>query len=320
MRSSTIAVEHSVDEARAAGLVAPADDLVHVRHVVTDDGPDRGLRVVVVHADGGVATEILLDRGMDLGATWVGGRPVSWTSPVARAGRGHVDGGAGWLDGWVGGLMTTCGLRNVGSPSEGHGQHGSYTELAAHEVATQRVQIDGRAAVQISGVLDDASSLGAHLRVERVITVVAGSPEVTVVDRTTNLGTEREQTPLLYHVNLGYPLLTPESTYEIDGETCQPMGEPARGAADRIVSHPVQEGRASIDSPALGLRAVVTWDLAEQPHLHTWRRNEPGSYVASIEPANCTLDGRTADREAGIAPFLEPGQVRTTWVRIAFER
>lgn len=319
MISPAPAVKPSIEHARAAGLLAPTDDLIHVRNVVADDGPERGTRSIIVQALDGLSTEILLDRGMDLGSTWFGGRPVSWTSTVARAGRGHVDGEAGWLDGWTGGLMTTCGLRNVGSPSEGHGQHGSFSDLAAHDVSVRRNETDGRSAVDVVGTLDDASSLGAHLRVERTITIVTGEAAVTVTDRITNLGTLREQVPLLYHVNFGYPFLTPESTYEIDGQPWQSMGEPAQGSTDRIVDHDVTTGRAVLTSPSLDVSAVVTWDLDEQAHLHTWRRNEPGSYVASIEPANCSLGGRAADRDAGIAPHLEPGRMRTTWVRIAFE-
>jgi hypothetical protein len=35
------------------------------------------------------------------------------------------------------------------------------------------------------------------------------------------------------------------------------------------------------------------------------------TYVMALEPANCpTIEGRTAARERGTLPFLEPGETR----------
>ncbi len=36
----------------------------------------------------------------------------------------------------------------------------------------------------------------------------------------------------------------------------------------------------------------------------------PGMYVTGLEPANCGLAGRAAEREAGTLPMLEPGEAR----------
>jgi hypothetical protein len=179
--------------------------------------------VVTLQASGGIHARVQLDRGMDLGETWYAGIPVGWRSPVGETAPGRVDVGLGWLDGWQGGLLTTCGLRNVGSPSEGHGQHGSFTDLAARDVSVVRRWLpDGHAAVDVTATLDDASSLGSHLRVVRTITVRSGSGEVTVTDRTTNCGAATEQAPFLYHVNFGHPFLGPDSEYVLDAVRSTP--------------------------------------------------------------------------------------------------
>lgn len=42
-----------------------------------------------------------------------------------------------------------------------------------------------------------------------------------------------------------------------------------------------------------------------------------GIYVLGLEPANCSVMGRSADRAAGTLPMLAPGQPRTTRLRIS---
>lgn len=321
-------------DAAERGYTAPGDDLVALRHETVVEGAARGSRTITVQPAGGLSTRILLDRGMDLGGAWYAGYPVAWRSAVGECGPGRVDSGAGWLDQWEGGLLTTCGLRNVGAPSEGHGQHGSFTDLRARDVSvTRRWLPDGHRAVDITGTLDDASSLGAHLRVERHITLQSGSATVTVEDLTTNLGPEPEQSPILYHVNLGFPFLTLDSSYRIPRvlrstaagrdvqDLWQRMGDAGAAGPDRIVEHELEaeaDGFAQLTSPNLGLVAEITWDRATMPRLHTWQRAQRGSYVASIEPANCGLDGRVADRADGCAPFLEPGARRSTRIVVTF--
>ncbi|MFV0406593.1 MAG: DUF4432 family protein [Propioniciclava sp.] len=310
------------DEEATHGLLPATQDLIDVDHLVVDDGPARGSRVLTVRTDGGLMFDVLPDRGMDIGRTWAAGRSIGWRSPVAHAAPGRSDAGQGWLDGWTGGLLTTCGLRNVGSPSEGFGQHGSYTDLASHSIQVHRRLIDGGGAVQVQGVVDDVSSLGPHLRLTRSITTQNHRHRIVIEDQLENLGPETEQTPILYHVNLGYPFLTAASEYQIDGtdasQDWQRMGGAQAGAVDRILTHDLvgETAQASITSPHLGLRATVRWRRDWLPFLHTWRRNIPGQFVASIEPANATLAGRATDREAGIAPLLEPGEARTTGIEI----
>jgi hypothetical protein len=321
--------------AQAEGFLSHGDDLISVRREVVDDGPARGCRSVTLQVAGGLQTRVLLDRGMDLGATCFSGTPISWRSAVGEAPAGRVDAGQGWLDGWEGGLLTTCGLRNVGAPGEGHGQHGSFTDLAARDVHVARRWLpDGEAAVDITGTLDDASSLGSHLQVVRCITVRTGSGQVTVTDRTTNCGPVREQAPFLYHVNFGYPFLTPSSELGLDaarsvraddGSAAPPeqwrvMGRPLLEGPDTILEHEFVGdpaiGQVDVSGPAVGLTARVSWDRRTLPRLHTWRRRTPGSYVTSVEPANCSLGGRVVDRQARNAPFLEPGEERLTSLTI----
>ena len=48
-----------------------------------------------------------------------------------------------WRDSWGGGLVTTCGLDNVGAPAEGVGLHGTYTFLEAADLERRAERLRG---------------------------------------------------------------------------------------------------------------------------------------------------------------------------------
>src|SRR6185312_2082220 len=123
------------------------------------------------------------ERGLDLGAATFDGTQFAWLSDV-----GEIAGTPGdWWGSWGGGLLTTCGLDNVGVPSDGVPQHGTYTYLAAHDVET--------GPELARGVVDDPRGL----RVER--TIHLGPGRVAVEDVTTNVVDEELPALLLYHCN-----------------------------------------------------------------------------------------------------------------------
>lgn len=262
---------------------------------------------------------MLVDRGLDLGSAWVAGSPVAWLSANGERPRGHGDDADGWHDGWSGGLVTTCGLQNVGAASEGHGRHGRYSELAASEVAVERrVDADGTGELVVSGTIVEPVALGRGIRVRRRIVFAIGTPTVRIEDDAVNESASTLQAPLLYHVNVGHPFLDPETRLLLgdDAVPGRAMGPPME-AADEVVEHPAF-GVAALESAALGLRLDLRWDADTMPRLFTWQRRVPGQYVMAVEPANCSVAGRAADRRAGVASMLEPDAQRRTTLTLAF--
>src|SRR5580693_1323275 len=108
----------------------PRDRIGHLDQVaLVSDRPAIDIRVLE-----GIDLRLHPDRGFDIGSAWFRGSPLAW---IAAAGEGGREGQA-WREAWGGGLVTTCGLDNVGAPSEGLGLHGSYTFLGAVDVRTTR--------------------------------------------------------------------------------------------------------------------------------------------------------------------------------------
>ncbi len=322
------------DELRTGRLVNP-DAVLWVRESEVASGPAAGTRAIDVRPWGGIGCRIYPDRGLDIGQAWFDTTPLAWASHVGETGPLNRLEGLDWTDGFGGGLVVTCGLRNVGMPSEGHGLHGSFSHLTASRLSVERVMDDEPRIVVRGTMLDDAPP--APLRVERTIRVAAGEGRVDLVDTTTNLGDVPAEAPLLYHCNFGYPLWAPPAQLElpvIDTIPRDPDSEVALGvwhlppeveeAPERVLEQVLDPdldwGWARLTNPGLGVEVTLGWDRAELPRLNQWLDPNPGMSVLGVEPANCSTRGRAADRAEGRLPFLEPGQVRKTHLRIEARR
>jgi hypothetical protein len=292
-----------------------ADKATRAVPSVVTDGPATGCRALDLHLSGGIDIRILPDRGFDVGPAWFRGTQLAWISAVGETGPLDHPTGTEWNDAFGGGLVTTCGLRNVGAPSEGHGLHGTFSHLRAQNV---RVERDGAGLVARARIVD-ASAIGHHLELEREIRSDSGTRSVTVTDLTRNLGSATEAAPILYHVNLLWDAV------EIDSREVLPRDEDAAVALDNWTTAPPDAPRApeQVFEHVGATRAVVTHgDLAvtltwSLPRL--WQWIHPGYGAFALEPANCSVLGRAHDRAEGRLPELEPGEERTTSITIGVE-
>ena len=248
---------------------------------------------------GDLAVDVLPSRGLDLGEARFRGEPFSWASPL-----GHIPWQGDFGRSFGGGLLVTCGLRNVGAPSEGQPQHGWYSSLPARDFVVEGTIARGRVV--------DAEVPGPTLELEREIVVEPG--RVRVTDTVTNLSRDSEPAPLLLHVNLLWGNPDADSTEVVprddnaaagDWRTLGPPGP------ERVYEH-VGASRASVTRG--GLRVTLTSSL---PRL--WQWIEPFYGVVAFEPANCSVLGRAHDRAAGRLPVLAAGEARTTSLELSVE-
>lgn len=315
------------------GRLPNIDAILHVRSSVVSDGPASGMRAIDIRADGGIDLRLLPDRGLDIGAAWAQGRSLAWVSGVGESTPIPAPTGFEWGDAFGGGLMATCGLRNVGMPSEGHGLHGTYSHLKATVESVDRHVTADSAYVEVRATVDDAAATGHHLRLDRRVRTHAGRHHLEIDDLTTNLGRSTEAAPILYHFNFGYPLWSGQARLELDAQRTIPRDPVSEESLDswnrppsvedteeRVLEHEVEpvEGwcSAKLINEAMGLVVTIGWRAAELPRLHQWIHPAPGIYVLGIEPANCSTSGRAHDRTEGRLPNLEPGQTRETSVHV----
>jgi len=305
-----------IDPARLAN---PAQVVSAVASVVAD-GPAAGSRAIDIRVWGGIDVRVLPDRGLDIGAAWFRGTPLAWISQAGEQGppdpASLVDETA-WGDAWGGGLVTTCGLSNVGRASEGHGLHGTYTARPAADVHVERSTSD----VTVTGTIVDPP-----FTLHRQIRTTCGPGALRIDDRTVNGSEWTAAAPLLYHVNLGAPLWDGDAFVETDAQAVAPRDddaaagletwdvppEPAPDAAERVFEH-VGASWARLTSPRLGIELTVRSSL---PRLWQWVHPTAGTNALAFEPANCSVLGRAHDIAEGRMPFLDPGEERATWLTV----
>jgi hypothetical protein len=321
-----------------AGKIANLDQLASSSFSTVLDGPAHGCRALDLRVTGGIDVRILPDRGFDVGQAWFRGIPLAWISAVGESPPLSSPVGMEWLEAFGGGLVTTCGLRNVGAPSEGHGLHGRFSHLGASDLRVDRDVVGGDVVLTARATIDEVEGPEAHLRVERTISTRSARGLVELTDVTTNLGAATEAAPLLYHVNIGVPLFDEGARLEIDSVEVQPRdadaerglaswgspGSPEEGAKEMVFEHRVRPdgsgwGRAALINRAVELQLVLGWRQADLPRFHQWLHRGRSMYVLGLEPANCSVLGRAADRSMGALPVLEPGERRTTEIRIGAE-
>jgi hypothetical protein len=312
------------------------DVLSRVAASATASRTDAGWRALDLRVWDGVDVRLLPDRGFDCFGAWYRGVPLAWVSAVGEcgpiSGRLRDD---DWLRAFGGGLVATCGLRNVGAPSEGHGLHGEISHRPARDVRVERSVQGDQVRVSATATVTEVSALGHCLELRRTWTTRTGEGLLELVDVTRNLGREPEPAPLLYHVNLGAPLWAPPATLAIDArrtiardaDAVEPWDralDVVPGARERVFEHEVTAGpdgwcAVTVDSPRAGLRLTLRWEQAGLPRMHQWVHPAPGVGVLGLEPANCSVLGRAADRAAGRLPVLEPGEERMTRIEVRVE-
>jgi len=322
--------------------VGDYSQLFGVRDVTLNGGRAQGVRALEVNNGSGLAMTVLPDRAMDI--AWLSWRGTN-LSYITRAGivapAYFQENGLNFLRSFTAGFLTTCGLRNVGSPCEDNGEsfglHGNIAHVPAEEVSAVVDWTEESPEIILRGKLRDARLFGQHLMLERRITCPVGSAGFQISDRIENRGFSPEPLMLLYHFNLGYPLLDADAelllpvqaTRARDAQAepgladCCRFQPPTPGYSEQVFHHDLRSDDrgqtcAALINSRLGLGVSYRYNNAVLPNLTEWKMMGEGDYVLGIEPCNNFGRGRAAARQAGELDILQPGEVRQYTIDIAF--
>jgi hypothetical protein len=319
--------------------VGRLEQVAGIEPFVLDEGSARGVRALRFRTGGGLSLDVLCDRGMDLGAAEYRGAPLAWLSTTGVVAPHFRElGGEGWLRSFGGGLLVTCGLQNVGEPSLRNGEelglHGRISNTPATLLARE-VWCDGENCfLEARAEVRESRVFGADLVLRRTISARVGEPRVRIEDTVQNEGFRTEPLMLLYHVNLGWPLL--DQTARLvgpgrHGETPEPRDAEARkglkdwdafaaptpGFRERVFYHRPRadaEGwvEARLENPSLGggIALSVRFRPDELPHFVQWTMTGEGTYVLGLEPATCRVGGYAKEEAEGRVIHLPAGESR----------
>lgn len=316
-----------------------------VRSFTLADGKADGVRGLSVRTGGGLDFTVLPGRGMDIADAFHRGRALHMLTPVGIASPAYYEEpGAGFLRGFFGGLLTTCGIVNAGAPGVDRGTafglHGRVSNAGAEDVGVVQRWEGDEYVMRLRGTVREASFMNENMSLVRTIETRLGDKGFLLRDVVTNEGHESQPLMLLYHCNFGYPLLSPRtrvigpirSTTARDEEARRDRGveessafpEPQPGYREKVFFHELGADRdgntfAGLWNPDVGdgtpLGIIMRWNRRELPRFTQWKMPAQGVYVCGLEPGTVTPLGRGALRERGELPFLEGQKEHSVSIR-----
>ena len=301
-------------------------------------GKGDGMRLLEINNGKGAELTVVLDRCADISRLRYKGVNLSYFSPCGYVAPAYYDAaGANWLKSFTAGYLTTCGLQAVGSPCTDEGEelplHGSIANMPAEQVYWLEEEGD----LVVYATIRDEGIFAPKLRMSREIRVSLRSNEFSIQDTIENTGDTKQPFEILYHMNMGYPMLDEDSILEIPSAEVLPRDEhaaedignwmhmmkPEAGYVERCYYHkfPDRNGKAGIYQPKLGKGLEITFDAEELDGFVEWKMMGVRDYVLGLECGNCYPDGRDVMRKTGMLKFLEPGEKKTYQVKVRmFER
>lgn len=314
------------------GHVGDVSQVGGVRLFTLADGPERGVRAAELRTAAGLRFTVYLDRGMDIGPAEYRGIPLAWVSPTGPAAPSFYEPqGIGWLRSFHGGLLTTCGLTQVGPPGEEDGEqlglHGRISNTPARQVSQGDAWDGDTYTFWVEGRMREASVFGYNLELQRRISARLDEPRLVIEDQVTNMGDAPAPHMILYHINLGFPLLQAESRLVAPSEEVIPRDEaaapgvadhsrfqsPTPGYAEQVFYHRMRAGsdgfvQVALVNDALRLALQLRYRQKELSEFTQWKQMGWGTYTLGTEPGNCRSEGRLAARERGALVEITPGQ------------
>lgn len=298
---------------------------------VYDQGKARGMRGIDVWTGSGLRFTLWPDRALDIGPVWFKDKPVSWQHPALGSPVNFEPSGLGWLRTMGGGLLTSCGLVHIGAPDEFQGQsfglHGRIAHLAAENMRTWQEWQGEEYVLIVEGEIRQSVLFGENFLLKRRIETALGSHQIKLKDIVVNEGSQPTPHSLLYHCNIGFPIVSPTSQLIIEDEKIEPrtpaaaagladhaqFETPQAGYEEEVFFHYPKvdsEGKSTVSliNPDMNFGIKLLWKADTMPVLTQWKMMGKGEYVCGLEPATHAMAPWEDLSKNGLPRSLEPGE------------
>lgn len=256
-------------------------------------GAQDGLEVIDCD-NGKLRFLINVSKACDLMQVYHEGQNVSFVSK-----NGFTRREIPFLSRFEGGMIYTCGLDNAGR-REGYEMHGSFHNTPA-EITHAECTEEG---ITVEATIRNTELFGKRLAMHRRITSKLGSGHITVEDTLCNEGFREEGYCLLYHINVGYPLLDAGARIECDATEYSARAPFAvENAAtrfemsDAVPNRPeccyylmMKTPRISLVNERLGKAFRLSYSADTLPCFLEWKSMASGDYALGLEPCTTMLD------------------------------
>lgn len=306
--------------------------LCGVEEVRLVGGKGDGMRLLQVRNAAGLEFTVTADRCADIYRLIFKGDNMGFFSPNGYVAPAYYDDqGAGFLKSFTAGFLTTCGLSTSGAGSEDEGEqlplHGTIGNTPCEHIYWTEDDDN----ICIHAQISEEQIFRRKLHLTRVIRCSKWENTFTITDTVENRGDASAPVMLLYHMNVGYPLLSENAVVDIPSATVVPRDDhaakdldtwskmlpPTPGFQEQCYFHTFAEaGKASIYNPDINKGLIISFDKSILDHFTQWKMMGYRDYVLGLEPSNCALAGRAALRKSGELKFLQPGEKQTYVVKV----
>jgi hypothetical protein len=302
-------------------------------------GKAKETAAIEVRNGSGLRFIILPDRGMDIVYAEFQGIPFSYISKTGIVSPDHYD-EPDFLRSFSAGLLTTCGLTYMGAPcvDEGHvlGEHGRISNTPAYDAGiTQEWVNEEDYIITVRGKVRESIVFGENMVLTRTVTVKMGDNRIFIHDEVENEGFEPSPLMLLYHMNFGYPLVSPDTVLEtncvnlrardeqvqsgINSSTI--FGEPIHGFKEQVFYRDVAgDSYAALKNTKLNFGVKVEFSGEQLPYFIEWKQMGEQDYVVGLEPATWVPEGRAKARECGELIYLQPQAIKKQDLTVSVEQ
>ncbi len=309
--------------------------LYSVEEMRLTGGKGDGMRLLQLNNGAGLQMTLLPDRCLDPARLTYKGVNLGFFSPCGYVAPAYYDRHE-FLRSFTAGMMTTCGLKNVGADCVDEGEecvtHGRIGHTPCEQLAYAADYERDDGAITVSGVMNEAIIFNEKLQLRRAVTMRQNNT-ITFEDTIVNLGGEAQPLTLLYHINLGYPLLDEGVELMLPALTTRPRDPraaeglaqwrefpaPEAGFAEQCYYHELKEHggekSAALYNPRLGVGLRIDYTADTLPYFTQWKMCGVRDYVLGLEPANCHVEGRAKMRADGTLQILQPMQSVKTGLR-----
>jgi hypothetical protein len=317
--------------------VGDMSQLAGARRAELVEGNEQGAGLIEVFNASGLCFSLLPGRALDIASAHFQGLSLCFRSSTGDVGPAFYEPqGQGWLRGFFGGLVTSCGMTFAGHPevdpeeeNEPLGLHGRLSFLPAKSVVAESLWQGEDFLVRVRGRIRETTVFGTNLELSREISTVLGERSLRIHDRIENLSVDRSPLMFVYHTNPGFPLLDEGTRLSIDSERsfdwieerevgpeafAVARGPQAEAHDDVFIHRPRADaaGDAHVGLINDRLQLGLTWRFParEMPFVNQWQHFHRGTYVTGIEPGNAAMMGRAWNRRNGTLEYIQPGEVR----------
>lgn len=307
---------------------------------VLDNGAGKGTRIAWINTGSGLRFKVVIDRAMDIADAFYNAHSLAWISHSGISTPETLsDKGIEWLRTFGGGLVVTCGLSHVGGPEKDeHGErgvHGQISNTRAEIVSViQPDPLAGNMEMSISGIMRESQALGNRLELRRTISATLGKSVIRIQDEVINRGNTNAPHMLLYHCNLGWPLVdegsriiwkgkwkprdnNPNKLFKegIDFNICPAPLDDHQAAGEEVAFIDIESDESGfctcgIENPKIGLSLNLRFIKKQLPCLTNWLHYGKGEYVIGLEPGTNPPIGQSRARQQNELILLAPGETR----------